>query len=77
MMHRVRLLTDGDRRARTEFGNGFAQLMRRQNLAHGWQAHDQPHGEQGKPCGQAFACGGGRVHPRMVTQSDAVAWMMT
>ena len=73
VMPQVPLIADGCCRARAEFGNGFLRLTRRQNLAHCRQAHDEPHGEQGKPGSQAFACGSGRVHLRMVTQAGALA----
>lgn len=68
VMARLPLLPDGRRRARAELGDRFPRLTRCQDLAHRRQADDQPHGEQGEPCGQALAGGGGQVHPRMVTQ---------
>ena len=43
-------------RCRTQHrSGGIVQTGRDDQLTHDWREHDQPHGDQAKPCGQVFA----------------------
>lgn len=49
-------------RGRTDIGDGRTRMHGRDELADARRAHDENHGEQGKPYGEAFRGAGGRGH---------------